>query len=98
MEKAKLCPVDLPQTNPLPRVAIGLANGIAVVGWAAKGYGSEVFVPTVKARTFSLVANKHAEEALLRQLEDADLSGVTAYVTLEPCTVRNQLTPADYLV
>ncbi len=98
VDKAKLCPVDLTQENAAPRVGIVLATGVDEMGWAAKGYGGEVFGPSNVARSFSLLANEHAEEALLRQLEDVDLSRATAYVTLEPCTVRNTGTPCVELL
>ena len=87
VDKAKLCPVDPSSKNPLPRVAVVIADGDRLVGWYAKGHGGEVGQkPNVS--TIPLVKNAHAEQALLEALDEHDLSKTTAYVTLEPCTKR----------
>jgi pyrimidine deaminase RibD-like protein len=92
VDKAKLCPIDPTKPNPPPRVAIVLADGERMIGWAAKGHGGEVNIEA-KSRVFDATATEHAEEALLRQLAETDLSNATAYITLEPCTSRSKGAP-----
>jgi pyrimidine deaminase RibD-like protein len=93
VDHAKLCPVDLNSANPAPRVGIVVAIGEQVLGWAAKGYGGEILLPEAHPRAFAARANEHAEEALLRQLGEAELANAVAYVTLEPCCIRNSGKP-----
>ena len=98
VDKAKLCPIDTTRPNPPPRVAIVLADGERMIGWAAKGHGGEVVV-NAKSRVFDVTPAEHAEEALLRELADTELSNATAYITLEPCTSRNKGRPCvDLLI
>lgn len=99
VDKAKLCPVDPSSKNPLPRVAVVIADGDRLVGWYAKGHGGEV-AQGPNVITIPLVKNAHAEQALLEALAQQDLSTTTAYVTLEPCTKRKGKTAccADLLV
>ena len=68
-------------------MAVVLADGPNLIGWAAKGYGGEL---GDGATAFSAAGNKHAEQALLEALGPVDLSAATAYVTLEPCTRRRK--------
>ncbi|RIJ01190.1 hypothetical protein DXK93_23025 [Achromobacter sp. K91] len=99
VDKAKLSVVNPASANPPPRVGIVLARGDELIGWYAKGVGGQAR----NADGFEdFVANPsaHAEQALLEQLTDADLSDVSAYVTLEPCTSKKGkgLCCADLLV
>ena len=87
IDKAKLCPSAASPHNPPPRVAILLAKGDAVLGWAAKGHGGQYTIDGV-TQDFEALPREHAEEALLEKLGPIDLTGATAYVTLEPCTRR----------
>jgi diaminohydroxyphosphoribosylaminopyrimidine deaminase/5-amino-6-(5-phosphoribosylamino)uracil reductase len=98
VDKAKLCPAAADARNPPPRVAIGIARGADLLGWAAKAVGGEYRVGT-DLRHFMLNPNEHAEQALLTQLATEELRDAIVYVTLEPCTKR-QTGPscADLLV
>ena len=87
MDKAKLCLFNSADTNPVPRVAIVLAQGAQLIGWAAKGYGGQRFVGG-ELKEFAASGPNHAEQLLLDELGSADFATATAYVTLEPCTKR----------
>lgn len=99
VDKAKLCPVNEHGSNPRPRVAIVIASKDAVLGWCAKGYGGEIYTSGTTT-TFTAKNSDHAEQLLLSQLMDMDLSAASAYVTLEPCTERKGKIPccADLIV
>ena len=75
--------------QPSPRVAIVLAKGGTVLGWAAKGVGGELFTDN-GTQSFKAFGQAHAEKLLLSRIDPADVSGARAYVTLEPCTKRNK--------
>jgi pyrimidine deaminase RibD-like protein len=87
VDKAKLCPVKAGIQNPPPRVGIVIAKDNALLGWVAKGHGGETAIDGNRV-WFPVALNQHAEEALLEKLQAIDLSGATAFVTLEPCTRR----------
>lgn len=87
VDKAKLCPIDATSPNPVPRVAVVIAMGDRIVGWAAKGVGGE-FLNDGAMHPFNVDIREHAEKALLAKLDHLDLTGAAAYVTLEPCTKR----------
>lgn len=89
VDKAKLCPPEDQKPNPSPRVAIVLARGSELLGWAAKKVGGEYLVDG-EMRGFPEHRTAHAEESLLAQFRGQDLNGSTAYVTLEPCTKKNK--------
>jgi pyrimidine deaminase RibD-like protein len=63
-------------------------NGV-LLGWAAKGFGGECIV-NGEAQPFEVLPQEHAEQALLAKLHSSDLTGASAYVTLEPCAKRRQ--------
>lgn len=56
-----------------------------MIGWYAKGAGGQI-QNAIGSEDFVASSSAHAEQALLEKLANADLSDVTAYVTLEPCT------------
>lgn len=87
VDKAKLCLVNAAQSNPSPRVAVVVAEGAQLIGWAAKGVGGQCVVDGV-LQDFTSAGAGHAEQMLLDQLGSANLANSTAYVTLEPCTKR----------
>lgn len=87
VDKAKACPVVATLPNPIPRVAVVVAAGAELLGWAAKGVGGQSRVGN-RLVDFPSTTSGHAEQMLLDQFGQADLSGATAYVTLEPCTKR----------
>lgn len=87
VDKAKLCPVNAAHSNPPPRVAIVIAEGGQLIGWAAKGVGGQRFVDGV-LQDFAASGADHAEQLLLDQVGSAHFASATAYVTLEPCTKR----------
>jgi diaminohydroxyphosphoribosylaminopyrimidine deaminase / 5-amino-6-(5-phosphoribosylamino)uracil reductase len=60
-----------------------------LLGWAAKGFGGE-YMKDGELKPFQVTPQEHAERALLAQLHSYDLTGASAYVTLEPCTKRRQ--------
>ena len=88
VDKAKLCPIDADAPNPFPRVAIVIAKGGVILGWAAKGVGGECIMNGGTTQSFSASNQDHAEQSLLAQLHSRkfDLKGAVAYITLEPCT------------
>lgn len=89
VDKAKLGKIDIAISNPPPRVGIVIAKGDVILGWAAKGAGGER-ISCNEAHPFSSNKHDHAEQALLAELSGLDLTGATAYVTLEPCTKRRK--------
>ena len=99
VDMAKLSLVNPESANPPPRVGIVLARGDEVIGWYAKGVGGQCRNAS-GMEDFVANPSAHAEQALLEQIADADLSDVTAYVTLEPCTKKKGkgLCCADLLV
>lgn len=100
VDKAKLSVVNPNSANPPPRVGIVLARGDELIGWYAKGVGGQTRNAVAGFDDFVAKPSAHAEQALLEQFTDVDLSDVTAYVTLEPCTRRKGKGPccADLLV
>jgi len=89
VDKAKLCLVNAASQNPPPRVGIVLEKNGVMLGWAAKGHGGEYVIDGV-AHSFEILPQEHAEQALLAKLHFSDLTGASAYVTLEPCAKRNK--------
>ena len=89
VDKAKLCSVNATSQNPPPRVGIVLEKNGVMLGWAAKGHNGVYVIDGVE-HSFKILKHEHAEQALLSKLHFSDLTGATAYITLEPCTKRKK--------